>query len=151
MVAGVCKHRLMNVNVLRLPTVALLVVALSGCTTETETPPPAAAAASPSATVAPSPSAVAKLRVTDLMVKAGCATPAVIGTQLYSYETGRCTIGKDSEITVAVFDTDALRDQWVTAGRSFGGNLVVGPGWALAAGSPDVAATVAGKLGGTAL
>lgn len=84
------------------------------------------------------------------MTKAGCPTPKVIGTQLYSYETGRCTIGKDDEITVAVFDTNQMREEWIKFAKQFGGNYVIGPGWgAVSAGSPDIAKDVATKLGGT--
>lgn len=92
------------------------------------------------------PATVAELRVTDLMRRAGC-DGQVIGTQLYSKETGRCTLA-GAEVTIAVFDTDALRDQWVDFARQYGGNLVTGAGWAAGAGNPDAAVAVARRLGG---
>lgn len=106
----------------------------------------AAAAASPSPEAAKAAAAPA-LRVSDLMKTLGCKGAAVIGTQMYSKETGRCT-GSAGSITVAVFASDDLRDQWVSFGSQFGGNVVVGEGWALHAEGPDDAAAAATKLGG---
>jgi len=86
-----------------------------------------------------------------LMTDAGCAKAEIIGTQLYSKETGRCTIGKDDSVTFAVFASDQLRDEWVKFGASFGGNFAAGSGWAVYTTSPDVAQAVAVALGGKAL
>lgn len=87
-----------------------------------------------------------RLRVTDLMRSAGCRG-AIIGTQLYSYETGRCKVGS-AEITIAVFDTPNLRDRWLVVARSFGGNPVVGDGWAAIAETPETAGILVAKLNG---
>lgn len=103
-----------------------------------------AASATPAA-----PTTAARVRVADLMARAGC-NGQVIGTQLYSYETGRCDVVGTS-VTIAVFDTDQLRDQWVEAGRQFGGTFVVGTGWAAGLENPDAAAGVASKLQGRVL
>lgn len=87
-----------------------------------------------------------KPRVADLMARANC-TGSVIETQLFAYETGRCNVAA-GEVTLAVFDTDALRDQWIAAGRGYGGTFVVGPGWAAGSFSPDAATALAASLGG---
>jgi hypothetical protein len=84
------------------------------------------------------------------MKRAGCKGK-VIGTQLYSRETGRCNMPGGGEVTFAVFDTADLRDQWVAVGKSFGGNYAQGADWAAAADSPDDAAAWAAKLNGTVL
>lgn len=104
----------------------------------------------PIATAAPAtaaPKADGPPRVADLMKQLGCANAAVIGTQLYSRETGRCTAAGGS-ITIASFESTRLRDQWVAAGKQFGGSIVVGDGWALFAEGPDDADAAAAKLGG---
>ncbi|WP_238005551.1 hypothetical protein KZZ52_42395 [Dactylosporangium sp. AC04546] len=80
------------------------------------------------------------------MTQMGC-TGKVIDTQLFSKETGRCMLG-DDEVTIAVFDTPQLRDEWVKAGKQFGGNYVVGPNWAAGMDRLNTAATVAEKLKG---
>lgn len=85
-------------------------------------------------------------RVADLMAKIGC-DGEVIGTQLFSRETGRCYLGK-REITIAAFDSNSLRDQWVGMGVDFGGNFAVGDLWAAWTETPDLAQHVATKLGG---
>lgn len=124
---------------------ALLISGAGACSKQ-ETPATAApvdAAASP--TLAPAPSTV-RLRVTDLMTKAGCKG-AVIGTQLYSTETGRCTLS-GTEVTIGVFDTAALRDEWVKAAKQFGGSYVTGEGWAARLDKADGVDTLAQLLGG---
>jgi hypothetical protein len=94
--------------------------------------------------------AAARLRVADLMRIGGCRGQA-IGTQLYSYETGRCRLD-GVEVTIAVFDSAKLRDQWVDTGRGFGFTFAVGDGfWAAAAERPDAATKLAEKLGGRVL
>jgi len=105
------------------------------------TPNPAAATTAGGA-VAP-----AAVRVVDLMNRAGCRG-GVIGTQLYSTETGRCNLPGGAEVTLATFTSDQLRDQWVTTAKEYGGSFARGPGWAAMASSPSAAATVASKLGG---
>jgi len=85
-------------------------------------------------------------RVSDLMHRAGCSG-GVIGAQLYSRETGRCTY-RGVTVTVAAFETNALRDQWVTAARQFGGTFVRGQLWAAMVGGPDQARALASALGG---
>lgn len=135
---------------------AVLVVALlsSGCGGDEPSgligvQGPTTAAAAPSTESSPSASAAAaEMRVTDLMKKLGCGNAKVIGTQLYSKETGRCT-GSAGDVTVAVFETEQLRDEWVKAGSQFGGNVVVGDGWAVFAEGPDDADAAAEKLGGS--
>lgn len=86
-------------------------------------------------------------RVAALMTRAGC-DGAVIGTQLYSRETGRCALGA-ATVTIAVFDTDELRDQWINYGRQYGGTFVRGPRWAAGLDAPDQAGDLAQLLGGT--
>lgn len=112
------------------------------------TPPPAATSSTaPAGQGAAGPAPAERLRVVDLMTRAGCPGN-VIDTQLYSYETGRCQHPAGGEVTVAVFDTDALRDQWVEVGRGFGGTIVVGDGWAAGVDRPDAAEQLATALGG---
>jgi hypothetical protein len=96
-----------------------------------------------------SPTSPARLRVADLMNRAGCKG-SVIGTQLYSYETGRCDLG-GAQTTIAVFDTDALRDKWIKAGKDMGlgGTIVAGSGWAAWVLGVDGADKLAATLGGT--
>lgn len=108
-------------------------------------PPPASSA--PAGQDAAGPAPAERLRVADLMARADCRGE-VIETQLYSYETGRCQHA-GGEVTIAVFDSDELRDQWVAFGKSYGGSYAIGDGWAAAAESPDAAAAVAAALGGT--
>jgi hypothetical protein len=80
------------------------------------------------------------------MAQAACGG-GVIGTQLYSYETGRCQFGGE-EVTIAVFETADLRDQWIAASRTFGGHFVAGPGWAAGTNKPDAARVLANVLHG---
>lgn len=85
-------------------------------------------------------------RVADLMTKAGC-DGALIGTQLYSRETGRCTY-QGATVTIAAFDNDELRDRWLEFGRQYGGTFVVGRNWAAGLDKPDPAAPLAAALAG---
>lgn len=131
-----------------LAVTAALALALAACgddpartTTDQPHTTPAAAPASAPATKSTPP------RVAALMAAAGCQG-SVIGTQLYSRETGRCTIGAN-EITIAAFTDHTLRDQWVDASRQLGGSLITGDGWAAWCTSPDTATTVATRLRGT--
>ncbi len=87
-----------------------------------------------------------RLRVTVLMEKAKCVG-GVIGTQLYSYETGRCEIA-GVKVIIAVFETGELRDQWLASARQFSGTLVAGVGWAAAMDKPDPAPQLAAALSG---
>ncbi|MDM4721144.1 hypothetical protein QTQ03_16625 [Micromonospora sp. WMMA1363] len=87
-----------------------------------------------------------RLRVAALMDRAGC-DGSVIGTQLYSYETGRCDLG-GSTVTIAVFESEQQRDEWVRVGGEFGGTVVVGGGWAAFAEHPEAADALAGSLSG---
>ena len=124
----------------------LLAASISGCSASGpaeagSTTPPTATAPATTAAAAPT-----KLRVADLMAQAVCVG-GVIGTQQYSYETGRCQFGGD-EVTIAVFDTNDLRDQWIAASRTFGGNFVAGPGWAAGMNKPDAARVLANVLHG---
>lgn len=84
---------------------------------------PAATRSSAEAPAAAGPS------VAELMKQAGCKGK-VIDTQLYSRETGRCKLG-GAEVTVATFDTPALRSQWVRSVRELGGTSHIGDGWAV--------------------
>lgn len=104
-----------------------------------------AGAGAPTAAVAAGP---IRLRVADLMRTAGCRG-AVIETQLYSYETGRCRLPNGAEITIAVFDSRKLRTQWLDVAKSFGGNPVAGDGWAAIAATPGAADVLVDKLNGT--
>lgn len=139
---------------MRSPRLAAFAVAaflgVAGCGSDPapQAAPPPAAVPSPLASPTPSPwPSLVEIEVTDLMNKAGCKSAKVIGTQLYSKETGRCMIGS-TEVTWAIFDTDKLRDEWITFGKQYGGNYVAGAGWAAAADSRSAAKAVAGKLGG---
>jgi hypothetical protein len=87
-----------------------------------------------------------RLRVTVLMAKANCVG-GIIGTQLYSYETGRCVLA-GVQVTIAVFETGELRDQWLASARQFNGTLVAGVGWAAGMQKPDPAPQLAAALGG---
>lgn len=107
-------------------TVVLILAALTACSSPA--PEPAQPAAKPAASSPPPSPSHARLSVADLMAKAGCKGE-VIGTQLYSYETGRCMLA-GGEATIAVFDTAQLRDEWVKAGQGLGGTIVAGDGWA---------------------
>ncbi|WP_148217353.1 hypothetical protein [Salinispora tropica] len=88
-----------------------------------------------------------QLRVAALMDQAGC-DGSVVETQLYSYETGHCTLG-GSDVTIAVFRTDSQRDEWISVGGEFGGTVVSGSGWAAISEHPDPAGTLAESLSGT--
>jgi hypothetical protein len=98
---------------------------------------------SPAATTAASPE---RLHVTALMAKANCVG-GVVGTQLYSYETGRCRLA-GVEVTIAVFETGELRDQWLASARQFSGTLVAGVSWAAGMDKPDAAPMLAAALDG---
>jgi hypothetical protein len=87
-----------------------------------------------------------RLHVTDLMKKANCVG-GVIGTQLHSYETGRCRLA-GIEVTIAVFETGEQRDQWLASARQFDGTLVAGVGWAAGMNRPDAAPLLVSALGG---
>jgi hypothetical protein len=84
------------------------------------------------------------------MKKAGCKGK-VIGTQMYSRETGRCNLASGGEITIATFNTKKLRDEWVKFGADFGGNFAIGAEWAAWAQNMDDAQAVADKLAGRVL
>lgn len=88
-------------------------------------------------------------RVAELMTRAGCRG-SVIGTQLYSRETGRCMF-HGHEVTIAAFATNVLRDQWVDFGRQLGAVMVEGELWAAAVDGPDQALQLADVLGGRRL
>ncbi|WP_032723442.1 hypothetical protein [Salinispora arenicola] len=105
--------------------------------------PAAAENASPNAGSAPE----GQLRVAALMDQAGC-DGSVVETQLYSYETGHCTLG-GSDVTIAVFKSDSQRDEWIAVGGEFGGTVVSGSGWAAISEHPDPAGTLAETLSGT--
>jgi hypothetical protein len=85
-------------------------------------------------------------RVGELMSKAGCKG-GLIGTQLYSRETGRCQY-RGTEVTIAAFESNELRDRWVEFGRQFGATMVTGERWAAGVGGPDQAKALAVALGG---
>ena len=87
-----------------------------------------------------------RLHVTDLMAKANCVG-GVIGTQLHSYETGRCRLA-GVEVTIAVFETGELRDQWLASARQFSNTLVAGVGWAAGMDKPDAAPILVAMLDG---
>ncbi|ADP83224.1 hypothetical protein [Pseudofrankia inefficax] len=72
--------------------------------------------------------AAAPRSVADLMAKAGCQG-RVIDPQLYSREVGRCTLA-GQEVTVATFDDNAKRDQWVSFGEGLGMTAKTGDRWA---------------------
>jgi hypothetical protein len=100
-----------------------------------------------------SPSSVAAIghsdpppRVAEMMTRAGC-TGKVIGTQLFARETGRCTLD-GAEVTLATFTSDVLRNQWVTAAKSYGGTFVTGHLWAAMCDRPDQAPMLVDRLGG---
>lgn len=108
----------------RLAVAASLLIAVAACGGGSKT---AADTSSTAAAAAP--------RVVALMSAAHC-TGKVIGTQLYTVETGRCTM-PGGEVTVAAFSTNTLRDQWLKAGAAFGGTPVHGDRWAAIADGPD--------------
>ncbi|HEX7038672.1 MAG TPA: hypothetical protein VF202_01005 [Trueperaceae bacterium] len=139
---------LVAAGVLAAASAAVVVLALASGGDEPARNTSAGQTTSTAPAQSPTPEAAkpAELRVADLMQQLGC-DGEVIGTQLYSRETGRCMLGKH-ELTVAVFESDQLRDQWTDAARQFGGNIAVGNGWAVWAESPDGAAAAAKKLNG---
>jgi hypothetical protein len=87
-----------------------------------------------------------RLRVTELMAKANCVG-GLIGTQLYSYETGRCRLN-GVEVTIAVFENGEMRDQWLASARQFSNTLVAGVSWAAGMDRPDAAPILAAALDG---
>jgi hypothetical protein len=128
-----------------LATVILAAVLVIGGCSGTDKPITASTtqAAAPAAAKTKAPT---RLRVAALMTKASC-DGKVIGTQLYSYETGRCDL-HGTTVTIAVFDSDRNRDAWTDAAHQFGGTAVTGPGWAASVEKPDAADTLAKALGG---
>jgi len=123
---------------------------LSGCSYFTDETDPTPSVSTPGeAAVGAAPTKPARVRVADLMAKAGCKGK-VIGTQLYTYETGRCDLG-GTEVTIGVFDTQQLRDQWADGVKNLGGTMVVGTGWAAWVMKPDAATTLASALDGQVL
>jgi hypothetical protein len=111
--------------------------------------PTATVGALPSASPVPSSDPAvgpARFSVTKLMADAGC-TGAVIGTQMFSYETGRCDLD-GGEVTIAAFDSNDLRNQWTESASAYGGTFVQGDRWAAMVGSPAVARTLAERLEG---
>jgi hypothetical protein len=110
---------------------------------------PATMGALPSASLAPSSDPAvgpARFSVTELMADAGC-TGAVIGTQMFSYETGRCMLD-GGEVTIAAFDSNDLRDQWIESASQYGGTFVRGERWAAMVDRPGTADTLAERLEG---
>lgn len=138
---------------IRTVLVMLVAGALSGCgdsspsaTAQFSSPSPSPAVSAIQSPVVASPTPQ-RLRVLPLLKKAGCKSPKVIGTQLYSYETGECKVGR-YELAIAVFDNDKLRDEWVKFGKNYGGNYAIGEGWAVYSDSVDVLEDAAKRLGG---
>jgi hypothetical protein len=111
--------------------------------------PTATVGALPSASPTPSSDPAvgpARFSVTELMADAGC-TGAVIGTQMFSYETGRCMLD-GGEVTIAAFDSNDLRDQWIESASQYGGTFVRGERWAAMVDRPGTADTLAERLEG---
>ncbi len=137
----------------RLSVILVAVVAgamLSGCSLITgETDPTPSTSTPGDAAVGAAPTKPPRIRVADLMAKANCVGK-VIGTQLYTYETGRCDLA-GTEVTIGVFDSQQLRDQWASGVKDLGGTMVVGTGWAAWVMKPDTATTLATALGGRVL
>ncbi len=91
---------------------------------------------------------VAKSKVGQLMAKLGCSGEQLVETDPLSLETGMCEMSGD--IIVAVFASDAKRDEWVAQSRTSGLGTVVGPLWAVGVEVDTDTPTVVTKLGGTA-
>src|SRR5260370_29107470 len=88
----------------------------------------------------PSPSALAS--------RIGCTGFASISPTLFAREEGGCILDGDN-LDVVTFSTSANEDNWIKVGSQFGGIIVKGPLWVVAAGSQASAEAVKAKLGGT--
>jgi hypothetical protein len=108
---------------------------------------PAVAAASPAVTATRHPYAAdGQLRAVDIMAELEC-DGEVIGTQLYTRETGRCMLA-DVSVVIAVFDSAAMRDRWLAVTGRFDGYLVAGDVWAVETGDRVTADAIAARLDG---
>lgn len=90
---------------------------------------------------------VERVDVVGLMASAGC-DGEVIGTQLYTFATARCSM-PGGEVTLGVFNTNEARDLWVDSARAFGGTFAVGEGWAAMCENAADAEAFADAIGGT--
>lgn len=88
----------------------------------------------------PSPSALAS--------RLGCGGFSSMSPTLFAREEGTCTLNGD-DLDVVTFSTSANEDNWIKAAGQFGGIIVKGPLWAVAADSQASADSVKAKLGGT--
>jgi hypothetical protein len=136
----------MTKSAVRLAVAVALVLTLGACSSNEDGLMVPVDAAPATHSAAPSPTK-GKVRVAALMKTAGCKGK-VIGTQMYSRETGRCNLASGGEVTIATFDTTKLRDEWVKFGADFGGNFATGKDWAAWCANLDDAETVAKKLAG---
>ena len=97
----------------------------------------------PTATAAAAPTG---LRVSQLMKTLGCTHPELTETASGSLETGMCTLHGD--VIIAVFATNANRDDWVKDYHDAGMSTVTGDLWAAGLVNAADAAAVANKLAG---
>jgi hypothetical protein len=67
---------------------------------------------------------------------------------LFAREEGSCTLNGD-DLDIVTFSTSANENNWIKVGSQFGGIIVKGPLWVVAAGSQASADAVKRKLGGT--
>jgi hypothetical protein len=88
----------------------------------------------------PSPSGLAS--------RVGCAGFSSMSPTLFAREEGTCTLNGD-DLDVVTFSTSANEDNWIKTASQFGGIIVKGPLWVVAADSQASAEAVKAKLGGT--
>lgn len=85
--------------------------------------------------------------LTALMSQVGCTEHAQLGVEIHARETGGCKLGAE-EIAISLFDSETMRDSWVSDSKAGGRYYVVGDGWGAATESPDAASVIAEKLDG---
>ncbi|MBQ0985172.1 hypothetical protein KBZ10_11700 [Streptomyces sp. F63] len=83
--------------------------------------------------------------VEQLAGKAGCEKPN-LQIDAEELRQGRCGEG-DGRYVLATFATHRGQQDWLSEAEGYGGTYLVGPKW-VAVGSPEVVASLRGKLGG---
>jgi hypothetical protein len=84
----------------------------------------------------------------SLASRLGCTGFSSMSPTLFAREEGSCTLNGD-DLDVVTFSTSANEDNWIKVGGQFGGVIVKGALWVIAAGSQASADAVKAKLGGT--
>jgi hypothetical protein len=84
----------------------------------------------------------------EMMRKLQCMDIQQIETQPHARETGQCRL-VGHRVTIAVFDNDQARDEWVTMSQPLGEYFAVGSRWAAYTDDLNVSQFIAATLRGT--